>query len=73
MLELAVPVWHPGLTQQEKDQLERVQKCALHIILGESYKDYKNALQRLNCDSLNNRRMKLYENFATTAEKKRKI
>ena len=34
ILEVAVPVWQPGLTQQELKQIERVQKCALHIILG---------------------------------------
>ena len=34
ILEVAVPVWQPGLTQQELKQIERVKKCALHIILG---------------------------------------
>ena len=69
VLELAVPVWHPGLTQQEIYQIERVQKCALHIILGETYGDYKNALQTLNCETLNTRRVKLCENFAKKASK----
>ena len=56
VLELAVPVWQPGLTQQEVEQIERVQKCALHIIMGDNYKDYSNALQTLNCETLNTRR-----------------
>ena len=30
VLELAVAVWTPGLTQAESAQIERVQKCALH-------------------------------------------
>ena len=37
VLELAVPVWQPALTQQEIKQIERVQRCALYIILGEDY------------------------------------
>ena len=34
ILELAVPVWHPGLTQLDVRKLERVQQCAFSIILG---------------------------------------
>ena len=33
VLELAVPVWQPALTQKEFKQIERVQRCALYIIL----------------------------------------
>ena len=32
VLELAVPVWQPAITQQEVKQIERVQRCALYII-----------------------------------------
>ena len=39
-LELAVPVWHSGLTLQEENNLERVQKVALKIILKDQYKNY---------------------------------
>ena len=67
VLELAVPVWQPGLTQQEVEQIERVQKCALHIIMGDNYKDYSNALQTLNCETLNTRRVRLCEKFARKA------
>ena len=69
VLELAVPVWQPGLTQQEVEQIERVQKCALHIIMGDNYKDYNNALQTLNCETLNTRRVRLCEKFARKAAK----
>ena len=34
VLELAVAVWEPGLTQVEGKQIERVQKAAFNIILG---------------------------------------
>ena len=67
VLELAVPVWQPALTQLEKTQIERVQKCALYIILGEGYIDYNNALETLSCDNLNTRRVKICEKFAKKA------
>ena len=50
MLELAVPVWQAGLTLQEINQIERVQRTALYIILGDKYYNYKNALDLLECD-----------------------
>ena len=40
ILELAVPVWHSGLTVKQVRDIERVQKTALLIILGESYINY---------------------------------
>ena len=43
-----VPAWTPGLTQTEVKQLERVQKSACAIILGEHYISYKLALRKLN-------------------------
>ena len=48
MLELAVPVWQPALTQQESKQIERVQKAAFHIILGTNYENYENAIDMIN-------------------------
>jgi hypothetical protein len=64
VLELAVPVWQPALTQQEVRQIERVQRCALYIILGEDYLSYAHALDMLECDNLHDRRHRLCENFA---------
>ena len=37
VFEMAVPVWHPVITQQERKQIEIIQKCALYIILGGDY------------------------------------
>ena len=31
ILELAVPAWHGAITQAERDEIERVQKAAMHI------------------------------------------
>ena len=69
ILELAVPVWHPGLSQQEVKNLERVQKCAFFIILGESYTSYEDAMKILGCNSLNARRYNLCQTFAKKAVK----
>ena len=69
VLEMAVPVWQPALTQQESKQIERVQRCALYVILGDDYKSYDLALDSLNCDNLDDRRVKLCDKFAKKALK----
>ena len=69
VLELAVPVWQPALTVQEKYQIERVQKCALYIILGSNYITYSHALDKIGLENLEQRRNKLCENFAQKASK----
>ena len=73
VLELAVPVWQPALTQNEVKQIERVQRCALYIILGEQYLNYEHARNLLNCEDLNERRLKLCENFVKKAAKSHKF
>ena len=69
VLELAVPVWQPALTVQEKYQIERVQKCALYIILGSNYINYSHALDRIGWENLEQRRIKLCQKFAKKASK----
>ena len=51
-------------TQGCKEKLERVQKSALRIILGDQYINYKNALKILNLQSLEQRREFLCLKFA---------
>ena len=63
VLELAVPVWQPALTQQGINQIERVQRCALYIILGEDYLNYESDLSTLECTNFDQRRVKLCEHF----------
>ena len=65
-------VWTPGLTMAERDQIERVQKCALHVILGNSYLSYSQALSNLGTEKLSDRRSKLRLNFAKRLEKNEK-
>ena len=64
VLELAVPVWQPALTQQEVKQIERVQRCALYIIMGDAFTSYRDALETLESENLHERRIKLCEKFA---------
>ena len=51
-MEYAAPVWHPGLTQQQHQRLESIQKRCCRIILGAEYVSYASALQRLHLSSL---------------------
>ena len=73
ILELAVPVWQSGITKQERNQIERVQECALSIILGDQYFHYKQALELLDCENLEVRRLKICENFVKKAVKNPKF
>ena len=60
ILEFGAPAWHSGITNQERVDIERVQKVALHIILGQKYENYKNALELTNLETLEERRDKLW-------------
>ena len=44
ILEYACAVWDPELTKHQSQQIERVQKRTVKIILGNAYIDYKYAL-----------------------------
>ena len=61
---MAVPAWQPGLTIKEKYQIERVQRTALHITLGDSYSHCEYALNLLDLDTLEEIRIAVCENFA---------
>ena len=73
VLELAVPAWQPGLTKYEGKQIERVQKCALSIILGKDYISYDLAREKMSIETLSDRRFKLCENFAMKAAKSKRF
>ena len=65
-------VWTPGLRITQTNQIERVQKCTLHVILGENYTSYNQAKCILGVDNLSDRRYKLCLNLAKKAEKHKK-
>ena len=65
----AVPVWEPGLTKEESKQLERVQKTACYIIMGDDHSSYLNSLAVLGCQTLKERRGEICLKFARKALK----
>lgn len=64
LVEYASPVWNGGLTKEQVDRLERVQKRTLKIILGPNYQSYETALNLMNLSSLAERRKELCLSFA---------
>ena len=64
LVEYASPVWNGGLTKEQVNQLERVQKRALKIILGPNYESYDTAMNLLGLSSLADRRKDLCVKFA---------
>ena len=61
--EQSCVVWNSSLTKQNITELERIQKVAVRIILGE-YHPYSTALKMLNLETLKNRRYELTKSFA---------
>ena len=70
ILELAVPVWHSGLTVKQERDIERVQKTALRIILGDSFLNYEVACTLMAIEPLSMRRTQLCQKFSEKDVKK---
>ena len=70
MVEYCCVVWHSSITEEECTDIERVQKTALRIILGDNYTDYGSALELTGLDSLRDRRTQLSLSFAKKCVKK---
>ena len=66
-------VWSSSLTSGEVNDLERIQKVALRIILQSEYKDYINALKVTNLQTLRVRRSLLSQRFAIKCTKNEKM
>ena len=58
LLEYCAPVIHAGLTAKQAQQIERVQKRALHIIAGYDL-TYQDLLQQFGIDNLADRRQQM--------------
>ena len=69
ILEQSCAIWHSGLTQEDTQDLERVQKSALRIILKEEYQTYEQALESLGMSKLSSRREKMCLKFAKNCSK----
>ena len=73
ILEYNSCVWFSSITQEEEDDLERVQKCSVKIILKQDYTDYQEALDYLKLQYLSTRRDKLALKFAKKCTKSDKF
>ena len=58
VLEQSAPVWHSSLTAENASDLERIQKAAVHLIMGIRYEDYHSSLKKLKLETLVERRRK---------------
>ena len=63
-LELAVPVWHSGLTRRQSDDIERIQRIILSIIGSETNLNYDQLCTLMDVEPLNLRRTQIAKNFA---------
>ena len=64
LLEQSCVLWHGSLTEEDRDNIERVQKNALRVILKDSFVNYEHALEKLDLETLEARREKLSLRFA---------
>ena len=71
-LEHSSVVWGPAITQEERDDLERIQKAAVKVITKNIYENYEEALEKLNMKTLEKRRLDLSLKFANSCLKNEK-
>jgi hypothetical protein len=73
ILEQSCVVWHSSLTAENAQELERIQKAAVRIILGKNFENYEEALDRIDLQPLNVRREELCLKFAIKSLKNPKV
>ena len=69
VLEFGAVTWHPMLTKENSNAIERLRKTALAIILSPDYRSYGEALDITKLERLDKRRIALSLNFAKKATK----
>ena len=62
----------PNQCSEDRLKIERVQKSAIKVILGNRYIGYRKSLQKLDLETLDERREKLCLNFARKCLKNNK-
>ena len=72
-LEFGVPVWHQGITEKEREVIDRVRKSFCKMVLREKYLSYPDALETHQLELLESRRIDLCLRFALKAEKNEKF
>ena len=73
VLEQSAVVWHSSLTVKNRRDLERVQKCAVRVILSGNYSSYNDGLEKLKLESLNDRRKNICLKFAKNCLKNERV
>ena len=64
VLEYAAPLWHPGLTQKQVDQVENTQKHVCRHILDWEYTSYPDSLAELELETLEDHGLHICKEFA---------
>ena len=64
LLEQSCTVWQSMISQENKNDLERVQMSAFKVIMKHEYVNYQNAKNRLEMISVEERRANLCKHFA---------
>ena len=57
-------MWNSGTTKTQIKEIEKIQKVALRIILGDDYSSYDVACNAFDISTLSSRRAQLCSNFA---------
>ena len=73
VLEQSAVLWQGGLTQENRNSLERTQKSFVKLILGKKYKTYKESLLLLNLSTLEERRDTLSLRWAKKCTENEKV
>ena len=63
VVEQCAVLWHSSITKGEQSDIERTQKVALRVILGESCSTYSEALKTTGLETRSARRRKLCLKF----------
>ena len=71
--QCAAVVWHSSLTKKNRNDIERIQKVAVRIILGKNYTNYNEGLKQLRLQNLNDRRENACLKFAQKCIKNDKV
>ena len=73
ILEQSCVLWHSSQNKEDSDNLERIQKSAVKIILQEDSIDYLEGLFKLNLETLFQRRVSVCKKFAEDTSKHKKL
>ena len=69
ILEYNSNVWFSSISNEDREDIERVQRVACKIILKDDYGTYDQALEKLNLQNLSDRRQMLAGRFAVKCTK----